>query len=138
MIHLIFLCIPNHYKYYFFLPHKPHHNKPQIQLQKISLISPSCPNILLSLLFIVFYSIFSREWLGFKIEMVAHLFIYILSIIIFVFMLRKIRPERRGKLPPGSMGWPYIGETLQLYSENPNLFFASKQNRYSFLTNSIQ
>lgn len=34
-------------------------------------------------------------------------------------------------LPPGSMGWPYVGETLQLYSsKNPNVFFARKQNRY--------
>ncbi|KAL0312332.1 UNVERIFIED_CONTAM: Abscisic acid 8'-hydroxylase [Sesamum radiatum] len=29
-------------------------------------------------------------------------------------------------LPPGTMGWPYIGETFQLYSQNPNTFFASK------------
>ncbi|KAK2349424.1 abscisic acid 8'-hydroxylase CYP707A2 [Trifolium repens] len=28
------------------------------------------------------------------------------------------------------MGWPYIGETLQLYSQHPNIFFASKQRRY--------
>ncbi|KAH9317170.1 hypothetical protein KI387_018939, partial [Taxus chinensis] len=34
------------------------------------------------------------------------------------------------KLPPGSMGWPYIGQTLQLYSQNPNVFFAAKQKRY--------
>ncbi|KAL6911335.1 hypothetical protein ACP4OV_000140 [Aristida adscensionis] len=34
-------------------------------------------------------------------------------------------------LPPGSMGWPYVGETFQLYSSNnPNVFFARKQNRY--------
>ncbi|KAJ1253487.1 hypothetical protein BS78_04G246400 [Paspalum vaginatum] len=34
-------------------------------------------------------------------------------------------------LPPGSMGWPYVGETSQLYSsKNPNVFFARKQNRY--------
>ncbi|KAF7809526.1 abscisic acid 8'-hydroxylase CYP707A2-like [Senna tora] len=33
-------------------------------------------------------------------------------------------------LPPGSMGWPYIGETFQLYSQDPNVFFASKINRY--------
>eukprot|EP00252_Welwitschia_mirabilis_P023372 TRINITY_DN6586_c0_g1_i2.p1 TRINITY_DN6586_c0_g1~~TRINITY_DN6586_c0_g1_i2.p1 ORF type:complete len:567 (-),score=12.91 TRINITY_DN6586_c0_g1_i2:48-1748(-) len=36
----------------------------------------------------------------------------------------------RACLPPGSMGWPYIGETLLLYSQNPNVFFASKQKRY--------
>uniref|UniRef100_M1CFE1 (+)-abscisic acid 8'-hydroxylase n=1 Tax=Solanum tuberosum TaxID=4113 RepID=M1CFE1_SOLTU len=28
------------------------------------------------------------------------------------------------------MGWPYIGETLQLYSQDPSVFFASKQKRY--------
>jgi (+)-abscisic acid 8'-hydroxylase len=34
-------------------------------------------------------------------------------------------------LPPGSMGWPYVGDTFQLYSsKNPNVFFARKQNRY--------
>ncbi|MCO5583937.1 hypothetical protein L7F22_037855 [Adiantum nelumboides] len=38
--------------------------------------------------------------------------------------------EWRKKLPPGSMGWPYIGETLQLYSYSPNSFFAAKQRRY--------
>nr|QNS29973.1 cytochrome P450 [Nothapodytes nimmoniana] len=34
------------------------------------------------------------------------------------------------KLPPGSMGWPYIGETLKLYTENPNSFFSNRQKRY--------
>uniref|UniRef100_A0ACD5XVL5 Uncharacterized protein n=1 Tax=Avena sativa TaxID=4498 RepID=A0ACD5XVL5_AVESA len=34
------------------------------------------------------------------------------------------------KLPPGSMGLPYIGETLQLYSQDPGVFFSSKQKRY--------
>lgn len=33
-------------------------------------------------------------------------------------------------LPPGTMGWPYIGETFQLYSQNPNLFLASKVKKY--------
>ncbi|KAF9624635.1 hypothetical protein IFM89_012131 [Coptis chinensis] len=37
---------------------------------------------------------------------------------------------RKLPLPPGSLGWPYIGETFQLYSQNPNVFFASKQKRY--------
>ena len=37
--------------------------------------------------------------------------------------------EKAVRLPPGSMGRPYIGETLQLYSQDPNVFFASKQKR---------
>ncbi|XAR69214.1 (+)-abscisic acid 8'-hydroxylase [Bertholletia excelsa] len=38
--------------------------------------------------------------------------------------------RRRLPLPPGSLGWPYIGETLQLYSQNPNLFFAAKVKKF--------
>nr|XP_010933004.1 abscisic acid 8'-hydroxylase 1 [Elaeis guineensis] len=37
---------------------------------------------------------------------------------------------RKLPLPPGSMGWPYIGETFQLYSSNPNTFFALKHKKY--------
>ncbi|XP_073130023.1 abscisic acid 8'-hydroxylase CYP707A2-like [Henckelia pumila] len=33
-------------------------------------------------------------------------------------------------LPPGTMGWPYIGETFLLYSQNPNVFFVSKVKKY--------
>ncbi|XP_021744742.1 abscisic acid 8'-hydroxylase 1-like [Chenopodium quinoa] len=33
-------------------------------------------------------------------------------------------------LPPGTLGWPYIGETFQLYSQNPNVFFADKVKKY--------
>ncbi|KAI9128292.1 hypothetical protein K1719_001285 [Acacia pycnantha] len=46
-------------------------------------------------------------------------------------MKKRRKPqEQSAKLPPGSMGWPYVGETLQLYSQDPNRFFASKQKRY--------
>ncbi|KAK8603919.1 hypothetical protein V6N13_096385 [Hibiscus sabdariffa] len=53
----------------------------------------------------------------------------------FIFLYRPLRnlfkPNRRQPpLPPGTLGWPYIGETFQLYSQNPNVFFASKQQRY--------
>ncbi|KAL3518163.1 hypothetical protein ACH5RR_020752 [Cinchona calisaya] len=37
---------------------------------------------------------------------------------------------KRRRLPPGSMGWPYIGETLKLYTQNPNSFFSTRQKRY--------
>ncbi|KAE9597265.1 hypothetical protein Lal_00007458 [Lupinus albus] len=43
---------------------------------------------------------------------------------------KKSQSIAKPKLPPGSMGWPYIGETPQLYSQDPNVFFASKQKRY--------
>ncbi|KAJ4867434.1 Abscisic acid 8'-hydroxylase 1 [Raphanus sativus] len=55
--------------------------------------------------------------------------------IIFLYFLRCIVSQRRRgpsklPLPPGTMGWPYVGETFQLYSQDPNVFFASKQKRY--------
>uniref|UniRef100_A0A5B6ZHS1 (+)-abscisic acid 8'-hydroxylase n=1 Tax=Davidia involucrata TaxID=16924 RepID=A0A5B6ZHS1_DAVIN len=56
-------------------------------------------------------------------------FLLILLLHIF-FRISKREPHKRAKLPPGSMGWPYIGETLQLYSQDPNVFFATKQRRY--------
>ncbi|XP_074295376.1 abscisic acid 8'-hydroxylase 4-like [Silene latifolia] len=34
------------------------------------------------------------------------------------------------KLPPGSLGWPYIGETPQLFSQNPHDFFITREKRY--------
>ncbi|KAF4373461.1 hypothetical protein CsatB_015978 [Cannabis sativa] len=33
-------------------------------------------------------------------------------------------------LPPGTLGLPYIGETFQLYSQDPNVFFTQKQKKY--------
>lgn len=61
---------------------------------------------------------------------------YIFATLIFsYFLLNRILKFRSfGKvnlpLPPGSMGWPYVGETFQLYSQNPNTFFASKIKKY--------
>ncbi|KAJ9166237.1 hypothetical protein P3X46_021015 [Hevea brasiliensis] len=59
-------------------------------------------------------------------------------VLIFLLSLLSCITKRRGKkelykgvkLTPGSTGWPYIGETLQLYSQDPNVFFAEKQKRY--------
>ncbi|KAI8532814.1 hypothetical protein RHMOL_Rhmol11G0243600 [Rhododendron molle] len=48
----------------------------------------------------------------------------------FLSKKQKRKPKQKAKLPPGSMGWPYIGETLHLYSQDPNDFFAEKQKRY--------
>ncbi|GLU05230.1 hypothetical protein SLE2022_223410 [Rubroshorea leprosula] len=60
------------------------------------------------------------------------LFAFFVFVSFLFHSLFKFFSPNRGKLslPPGSMGWPYIGETFQLYSQNPNVFFASKQKRY--------
>ncbi|WOG81359.1 hypothetical protein DCAR_0100505 [Daucus carota subsp. sativus] len=59
------------------------------------------------------------------------LFPIILSTILLKTLL-KFLPSgyRKLPLPPGTMGWPYIGETFQLYSQNPNVFFASKVKKF--------
>lgn len=59
-------------------------------------------------------------------------FILVLGIFFIILSIRnnKAPRVRRRELPPGSLGWPYIGETLKLYSRDPNAFFASKQRRH--------
>ncbi|XP_073276660.1 abscisic acid 8'-hydroxylase CYP707A2-like [Primulina huaijiensis] len=63
-------------------------------------------------------------------------FCYVFATLIFSYLLLNqiLRFWSFGKvksqLPPGTMGWPYIGETLQMYSQNPNTFFASKIKKY--------
>ncbi|CAH9080766.1 unnamed protein product [Cuscuta epithymum] len=65
---------------------------------------------------------------------------FLLSAIVFVplasfFLLRSLLKffslgPIKLPLPPGTLGWPYIGETFLLYSQNPNVFFASKVKKY--------
>ncbi|XP_031485920.1 abscisic acid 8'-hydroxylase 2 [Nymphaea colorata] len=58
---------------------------------------------------------------------------YVLSAILlssFLYILKRWHSKENRRLPPGSMGWPYIGETLKLYSQDPNTFYASKQKKY--------
>ncbi|XP_051188076.1 abscisic acid 8'-hydroxylase 3 [Lolium perenne] len=59
----------------------------------------------------------------------------IASYVLYAIRRQKRKPQGRHdqavlKLPPGSMGLPYIGETLQLYSQDPGVFFSSKLKRY--------
>lgn len=59
-------------------------------------------------------------------------FLYIIFFLVGMLsfmVVKKKKPEKRGNLPPGSMGWPYIGETLQLHSQNPDVFFSTRQKR---------
>ncbi|KAK7386858.1 hypothetical protein VNO78_27196 [Psophocarpus tetragonolobus] len=55
-----------------------------------------------------------------------------LSILLFKPLFKFFLPSkvRQLPLPPGTMGWPYIGETFQMYSQDPNVFFATKIKRY--------
>lgn len=60
-----------------------------------------------------------------------HVFFFLLALLSYTFFRRdKREPRKKAKLPPGSMGWLFIGETLQLYSQDPNVFFADKQKRF--------
>ncbi|KAH7553369.1 hypothetical protein JRO89_XS12G0003000 [Xanthoceras sorbifolium] len=67
-------------------------------------------------------------------ELISMIFFSFSSIIIIFFLPSLLKffasVGRNLPLPPGSLGWPYIGETFQLYSQNPNVFFASKVKRY--------
>nr|QNS29984.1 cytochrome P450 [Nothapodytes nimmoniana] len=66
-----------------------------------------------------------------KAQVFLYVIIFLFSLFSYMFLSkRKGESSIRAKLPPGSMGWPYIGETLQLYSRDPNIFFANKQRRY--------
>ncbi|CAL5431940.1 unnamed protein product [Camellia sinensis] len=63
------------------------------------------------------------------------MFCLFVSFLSFLFLFRLLLKfltsgHRKLPLPPGSLGWPYIGETFQLYSQNPNVFFASKVKKY--------
>lgn len=61
------------------------------------------------------------------------LLLSLLSLAIFA-LLRRATSPRRGRLPPGNLGLPFIGETLQLISayktENPEPFIDDRVARY--------
>ncbi|XP_027346206.1 abscisic acid 8'-hydroxylase CYP707A2-like [Abrus precatorius] len=62
------------------------------------------------------------------------LFVSFLFIVLFKSLIKSFSffpsKGRELPLPPGTMGWPYIGETFQMYSQDPNVFFATKIKRY--------
>ncbi|XLT78205.1 hypothetical protein HN873_034479, partial [Arachis hypogaea] len=43
---------------------------------------------------------------------------------------KRFKYNKEWYLPPGSMGWPFLGETLKLYTQNPNSFFSKRQKKY--------
>lgn len=66
---------------------------------------------------------------GFWLFVIPSLIFCLLLVRAIVSKNNKKKRNTRCKLPPGSMGWPYLGQTLQLYSQDPNVFFTSKQKR---------
>nr|BAG12741.1 ABA 8-oxidase [Lactuca sativa] len=66
-------------------------------------------------------------------EFITITMLFSLFIIVSSFFLFTSAADGRRKnlpLPPGTLGWPYIGETFELYSQNPNVFFTSKVKKY--------
>ncbi|XP_076906220.1 abscisic acid 8'-hydroxylase CYP707A2-like [Bidens hawaiensis] len=67
-------------------------------------------------------------------EFITFAILFSLCIIIVSFFLLFGSTADGGRinlpLPPGTLGWPYIGETFELYSQNPNVFFSSKVKKY--------
>ncbi|MQM20983.1 hypothetical protein Taro_054014 [Colocasia esculenta] len=41
-----------------------------------------------------------------------------------------VSSRKRMQLPPGSMGWPLVGETLRLFQQSPSIFFSDRKRRY--------
>ncbi|XP_022997684.1 abscisic acid 8'-hydroxylase 2-like isoform X2 [Cucurbita maxima] len=54
----------------------------------------------------------------------------LLLLLLLLLLCHQWRHPNHHLLPPGSMGWPYIGETFKLYTQNPNSFFSIRQKRY--------
>ncbi|KAL1217171.1 Abscisic acid 8'-hydroxylase 2 [Cardamine amara subsp. amara] len=75
----------------------------------------------------IFFSSFCPDEMA-LITITSVVVVLVLLVVVLQRLLHRKRQKRR--LPPGSMGWPYIGETLRLYTENPNSFFATRQNKY--------
>ncbi|XXG70842.1 hypothetical protein AAC387_Pa07g0233 [Persea americana] len=64
-------------------------------------------------------------------SVVIYILVFVPILLAYLMIVKhKRKSQLSAKLPPGSMGWPYIGETLDLYSQNPNVFFATKQKSY--------
>ncbi|KAL0460341.1 UNVERIFIED_CONTAM: Abscisic acid 8'-hydroxylase 2 [Sesamum latifolium] len=55
----------------------------------------------------------------------------VLGLLLFLLQWKWCQPTLHNhRLPPGSMGWPYIGETLKLYTQHPNSFFSVRRKKY--------
>ncbi|KAF8084044.1 hypothetical protein N665_0736s0005 [Sinapis alba] len=75
-------------------------------------------------------SVFFSSVYAYESALVITISSVVVALLVVLLQWRLYRKKQRRKLPPGSMGWPYIGETLRLYTEDPNSFFAFRQNKY--------
>uniref|UniRef100_A0A6N2L342 (+)-abscisic acid 8'-hydroxylase n=1 Tax=Salix viminalis TaxID=40686 RepID=A0A6N2L342_SALVM len=72
---------------------------------------------------------FALATLGYSQAAILMVLVLLCSFLVLLLFLQWHRPRDK-RLPPGSMGWPYVGETLKLYTENPNSFFSNRQKRF--------
>ncbi|KAG5589379.1 hypothetical protein H5410_039893 [Solanum commersonii] len=61
--------------------------------------------------------------------------IYIIGSLLVIVIIHYLRyPKNNGKLPPGSMGWPLLGETIQFFAPNTSFdippFVKERMQRY--------
>ncbi|GLU13569.1 hypothetical protein SLE2022_301980 [Rubroshorea leprosula] len=63
-------------------------------------------------------------------DLVLFYFVCALLSIFILYRNQRKKAAKGANLPPGSLGWPYVGETLLLYSQNPDVFFATRAKRY--------
>lgn len=110
---------------------KPHHFT-TYSPSFITITHSSACHLSLSLFFVTMQlSSSSSSSLAFHFLFLLFMLILSFSSLFFLLLLfLQWRHPNHKRLPPGSMGWPYIGETLKLYTENPNLFFSNRQKRY--------
>lgn len=75
-------------------------------------------------------SLFERvpELKSMDVFLLYSIFFIILSVTLLRNLIKRMSLPKP-KLPPGSMGLPYIGETPKLFSQNPDDFFSTRQKR---------
>lgn len=100
-------------------------HSPHLSHKFVSATSLDSPNTM------QLFSIISPFLATFHSQFVIPIPILLFCSFFLVLLLLQWHHPRHKRLPPGSMGWPYIGETLKLYTENPNSFFANRQKRYT-------